>query len=594
LTEELRNEINPANAPPSVPTGLEARREGTTVIFSWDASSDDRTPTPGLTYNLRVGSLPGANDVVPAMALPSGRRLVPGRGNAGHNLSWAVRGLPEGTYYWSVQALDGSQQASAFAEEQLVTGDPDDTTPPAPPSGFAAEASDARVDLAWSANTEDDLARYRLYRGPTPDAVEPLVTLLADRLAFTDTTVTNGTTYYYRLSALDATGNESALTDAATATPRALFVPVDAGLPALYRGDADWADYDGDGDLDLVLTGATEPSDDSQGLTRLYRNDGGTLTDVGAELPALARSTAAWGDYDGDGDPDLLLAGRRTDGDAPPRFTRLYRNDGGTFVGLDVGFTGVRDGDADWADYDGDGDLDLVLAGDGPSDTVTQIYRNDGGGAFTRLTPDDTGNELPGVSSGSVAWGDYNGDGEPELLLAGNFSGFLLVRVYRNNAGFFSDIGAGLTGIVDGEARWADWDGDGDLDIAVTGRDGTDNGTRQTALYRNDLGEGGGFTRVEADLAGGNALAWGDADGDGDPDLAVASAEGSRVYRNDGGAFVDLRASTLPAAGEALVTWADVDGDGAPDLLFAGSGSDQLLTRLLRNGLSTSEGQRVP
>jgi hypothetical protein len=52
------------------------------------------------------------------MALPSGRRLVPGPGNAGHAVQWPVR-LPEGTYYWSVQALDASDGASPFAPEQV-------------------------------------------------------------------------------------------------------------------------------------------------------------------------------------------------------------------------------------------------------------------------------------------------------------------------------------------------------------------------------------------------------------------------------------------------------------------------------------------
>jgi uncharacterized repeat protein (TIGR01451 family) len=78
---------------------------------------------------------------------------------------------------------------------------------------------------------------------------------------------------------------------------------------------------------------------------------------------------SAWGDYDNDGDLDILLVGSG--------FSRVYRNDGGDFVGLEAGFAGVGGGSLAWGDYDGDGDLDVLLTGDGGSGPSSRIYRND-------------------------------------------------------------------------------------------------------------------------------------------------------------------------------------------------------------------------
>jgi hypothetical protein len=81
-------------------------------------------------------------------------------------------------------------------------------------------------------------------------------------------------------------------------------------------GAAMWGDYDNDGDLDVVVTGVAGP-------TRIFRNDGGTFVDTGAGLPSLGSpGTAIWGDSDGDGRLDVLLLGLATG-------TILYRSSGG-------------------------------------------------------------------------------------------------------------------------------------------------------------------------------------------------------------------------------------------------------------------------
>jgi len=62
----------------------------------------------------------------------------------------------------------------------------------------------------------------------------------------------------------------------------------------------------------------------------------------------------------------------------------------------------------------------------------------------------DTDADLPGVGSSSVAWGDYDNDGDLDILLTGYSTSGSIARVYRNDGGSFTDISAGLPGV-----RWA-------------------------------------------------------------------------------------------------------------------------------------------
>src|SRR5207247_3861375 len=95
-------------------------------------------------------------------------------------------------------------------------------TPPDAPQGLTATAGDGTVDLAWSAPGSDGgspITNYKIYRGGSSNG-ETLLDTIGDVLSYTDTSVTNGNTYYYKVSAVNSV-NEGPLSNEASATPAA-------------------------------------------------------------------------------------------------------------------------------------------------------------------------------------------------------------------------------------------------------------------------------------------------------------------------------------------------------------------------------------
>jgi hypothetical protein len=360
------------------------------------------------------------------------------------------------------------------------------------------------------------------------------------------------------------------------ATAAASFVDIGAGLIPVALSSAAWADYDSDGDLDILLTG----SNDGTPVTRLYRNDGGTFIYVPTALPGVKTGAVAWGDCDNDGDLDVLISGSAVSG----LLTRVYRNDGGgTFTDLGGGFPGVGTSAVAWSDYDTDGRLDFVLAGNSAGGRVSLLYHNDGGGSFSNANAG-----LRGVTAPAVAWADFDADGDPDLLLTGEDTIFSHIsRIYRNDGGSFADIGANLEQVNNCAVAWADPDADGDLDFVLSGHVMT--GQLVFHFYRNDGVLG--FFDAPVGVPGmfGTSCSWGDADNDGDVDVLVSGDNGStsitRIYRNDGGNQFNDAAAGLPGVSTGTSAWGDYDNDGDLDILLTGAqpGGSPPLARIYRN-----------
>ena len=220
-------------------------------------------------------------------------------------------------------------------------------------------------------------------------------------------------------------------------------------------GDTDWGDYDNDGDLDLLAVAGELI------VSKVFQNNGGNFSDIHAGLIQVANGSVAWGDYDNDGDLDILLTGIDYD---QVEVCKIYQNNDGLFDDINAGLLGVNYGSSAWGDYDNDGDLDIVITGTNFSiGSVTRIYRNDDG-VFTDMVAGPIN-----VEEGCANWGDYDNDGDLDILLTGGTSGGGKAIIYRNDGGVFTDIHAGLLGVTKSGAAWGDYDNDGDLDILILG-----------------------------------------------------------------------------------------------------------------------------
>lgn len=185
---------------------------------------------------------------------------------------------------------------------------------------------------------------------------------------------------------------------------------------ALYQGAFGFADIDGDEDLDLLTTG-TLPGGNFSAKSVLYENDGnGNFTEVtDASFIGVNISTVDFGDVNGDGDQDVLITGSSSNGLS----TYLYLNDGdGTFtLLLNTGLVDVIFGASEFGDVDLDGDLDLLITGRKGAipDETAKLYFNDGNGFFT----ESTSSSFTGATASSIDFADVDGDNDLDLFIMG-------------------------------------------------------------------------------------------------------------------------------------------------------------------------------
>lgn len=482
----FRNETAVKNNIPQAPAQLQAFASGDSVKLSWTPVGNDETPLSGLTFNLRVGTQPGACDIVSPLARASdGKRWVAQPGNALHNTSFTLHGLLNGTYYWSVQAIDHSFSSSAFAPEASFT------------------------------------------------------ILNSSRQTFTN---------------------------------------INAGVIGTIYGQVKWGDYDGDADLDVAITGYNFFLEPPSNFAKIYRNDNGRFVDIHASLPDVAGGFLAWADYDNDGDLDLLLAGS----DSSSVMTALYRNEGGDRFSLaPANFFGLQEGAAAWGDYDNDGDLDLLISGR-PSPFAleeTKLYRNDSNNQFTEVST-----TLPKVYNSSLAWGDIDNDGDLDLALSGQTrGGSYTTRIFRNQgADSFVDLGMDFTEIKPfqqaGPVAWGDVDNDGDLDLLA-----------ERTIFTNTNGQFSQRERLNIGEFGVGTSTMGDMDNDGDLDILLTGFITGRavpaitlVKNNNRQSFLNSAINIIPPR-FANSDLGDYDNDGDLDIIVLGSGIGYLNAEIYRN-----------
>ncbi len=272
--------------------------------------------------------------------------------------------------------------------------------------------------------------------------------------------------------------------------------------PALARGDVN-----GDGREDLFFGGATNQF----GVLYLQTTDGRFAAAPAQPWRAQVTSeevTAYFFDADGDGDPDLYVGsgGNEYEENSPEYQDHLYLNQGnGNFQYAPTALPAMPGPSqcVTSADVDGDGDLDLFVGGRAvpgsfPVAARSYLLRNDsqdGQVVFADITNEWSADLLtPGMITGAVL-ADLDGDGRPDLALAGDWMG---IRVFKNSKNHFEEIKD--RGLERTEGMWAslavaDLDGDGNLDL-VAGNCGLNNQfhaspDKPMRLYYDDFDDNG-------------------------------------------------------------------------------------------------------
>ena len=253
----------------------------------------------------------------------------------------------------------------------------------------------------------------------------------------------------------------------------------DTGISPTSWGSVQIADFNGDGRQDIFVNGLGDTSYISQVY---FQEEDGSFVQSDTNLMGAYFSSSAVFDANGDGLPDLLIVGFSTSYVAE---AKLYLNKGnGQFIEHEnAGITGAHFSSISVADFEGDGDLDILVAGlDSSSTPSLKLYLNDGQGNFT-----NSSFEFQGTIAGGCALIDYNNDGFLDVFAFGgtaNDGNKALFYTNQNNESFTLDLdnSNAITGLYNSSVVWLDYDNDGDLDLFVTGYN---DGVTEAVLYEN-------------------------------------------------------------------------------------------------------------
>jgi len=346
----------------------------------------------------------------------------------------------------------------------------------------------------------------------------------------------------------------------------------DAGLENLTYGAISSADVDGDGDIDIFLTGRRN----WQEKTSLWHNDGTghfTLFDNTTFL-ALNESFSEFSDVDLDGDFDIFYGGKDGDNER----IRLYLNDGNSnFTNAQTEVSqGIFNGKMAFGDMDNDGDDDLVLTGIYDDQTArTKLFQNNAG----EFVENDLTYQFVNSFGGEAHFLDSDGDGDLDLFIGGNNT-----NLYINDGeGNYSiNRPSSATPMTFSESHAADFNGDGHLDIIRTGKADKFGVEQEVDFFELLMNDGQG--NMTADPFISDTIFWffdiprmdiavGDIDNDNDVDFVATSNEDSFIALNDGQGNFEFTGIFLPedAADSKRVDLVDMNGDGNLDMCLLGS-----------------------
>jgi hypothetical protein len=294
------------------------------------------------------------------------------------------------------------------------------------------------------------------------------------------------------------------------AAPIPFIAPGSVGLSGMAL-----ADVNRDGALDLAISSQAYP-----GFAILLGNGKGGFAFPHVYYFGTGTTAPAFGDFNGDGWPDLALAA------FGQVLIELNERDGTFRSGSPIGTSATA---LAVADFNGDGKADLVVAN---VDTTFQIFLGKGNGEFEPPATFD----LPALAF-SVVTGDFNGDGHPDVALSCTFANAILTFLGDGAGGVGTPSTHTLSPPVDvsfgpGPLTSADFDGDGHLDLAIAA-------TTRIAILRGDGSGGFSLSEIPAFSV---SVAAADVDRDGRPDLVSGLASGGGI-----GALLNILPLLSPA-----------------------------------------------
>ncbi len=293
---------------------------------------------------------------------------------------------------------------------------------------------------------------------------------------------------------------------------------------------ASWADVDNDGDMDCyVVTWYNKRN-------LFYINEGNNhfrqVKTGSIALDLTYSETASWADYDNDGKLDLYI----TNSEGQKR-NALFKGNGDTsFTKV---LTGSQSTDAfnsrtvNWVDIDNDNDLDIFVTNE--SNQNENLYLNKGDGTFEKNTTCILVNL--GKSTISSSWGDYDNDGDQDVILCNDGSKNLL---YRNegNLNFTEQSFPTDSFQYSFGSAWGDIDNDGDLDLYITNAFGPNKMRNQMYINTNGVFTMDTTNVTTLDSGWSYGCAFGDYNNDGFLDLATANCfektQNNSLYLNNG------------------------------------------------------------
>ncbi len=345
-------------------------------------------------------------------------------------------------------------------------------------------------------------------------------------------------------------------------------------------GEVLWIDSQNDSIKEAVISGA---SDNYDHYASLVNNTEGDLSvDSINQLEGVSLSSLDKADFDGDGYMDIIMTGYN----GVENVVNLYTNNtDGSYTKTLTNMIGTTNGRIRSADFNNDNLADVIITGVDTTGTYSaRIYLQNAQGDFVIKA-----NTLMENYFGDITILDGDNDGDIDVLLTGFDLNYAPNAKYYLNDGtgvFTENVNAGFSGAYFTGSSVADYDNDGDEDVLITGFNSSF--SAETFLYEND--GNGVFTKLTTmpfeDLYFGTAD-FVDTDLDGDYEVFISGQDASStsksfLYRNNNGVYTLDQAisDTIMGLSISSTSWEDYDKDSDLDLIY--SGFDTTSTRQIR------------